>query len=64
MFGERPAELVLKLVDDDDWYFPAHRDIYVAMRQLQMDNKPIDMVTVKQELIRRGKLEAVAGRTT
>ncbi|MCZ7580166.1 MAG: replicative DNA helicase [Fimbriimonadaceae bacterium] len=61
MFGERPAELVLKLVDDDDWYFPAHRDIYVAMRQLQMDNKPIDMVTVKQELIRRGKLEAVGG---
>lgn len=60
-YGERPAEQVFALLTEDDWYVPAHREVFRAMLQLQRENKAIDLVTLKQELTRRGKLEDIGG---
>jgi len=61
LYGERPAEQVFALLEEDDWYVLAHREIYRSMRQLQRENKAIDIVTLKQELTRRGKLDEIGG---
>ena len=61
LYGERAADEVLAILDEEDFYRPAHREIYRAMRQLQRESKAIDLVTLKQELVRRGQLENVGG---
>ena len=61
LFGERAADEVLAILEEEDFYRPAHREIYRAMRQLQRESKAIDLVTVKQELVRRAKLDDVGG---
>jgi replicative DNA helicase len=60
-FGERAADKVFALLEEEDFYYPAHRDIYRAMRQLQFESKPIDPITLRNELVRRGKLEEIGG---
>ena len=45
----------------DDFYDPAHREIFDAMLTLAGSSKPVDLVTVDEELTRRGSLEGVGG---
>ncbi len=44
-----------------DFYDPANREIFAAMVALSSASRPLDMVTVDEELTRRGKLDAVGG---
>ncbi len=44
-----------------DFYLPAHRRIFAAMRRLYDDNQPIDTVTVVDRLHRAGRLEGAGG---
>ena len=53
--------LAHELLVADDFYHPAHREIFDAMTYLATQSRPIDMVTVHQELVRRGKLDGVGG---
>ncbi len=61
LYGEKPADQVFGILEEEDLYLPSHREIYRAMRQLQRENKAIDLVTLKQELVRRGELERIGG---
>lgn len=61
LLSERSAEDVVNLLQDEDFYVPAHREIYRAMRGLLNINRPVDLVTVKLELIERGNLADVGG---
>ncbi|MBR4081681.1 MAG: replicative DNA helicase [Clostridia bacterium] len=45
----------------DDFYQPAHRELFDAMIQLYREQSPVDLVTVDTELSRRGTLEGVGG---
>lgn len=58
---EQAAEQLLGLLEDKDFYFPAHREMYRAMRQLSVQFKAIDLVTLRNELQARGKLAEVGG---
>ena len=46
---------------DEDFYVPAHRLIFAAMRKLQALNQPIDLVTLCDMLYREGTMEGVGG---
>jgi len=61
LYTERAADEVFAILEDEDFYRPAHREIFMALRQLQRESKAIDILTLKQELIRRGKLDEVGG---
>lgn len=43
------------------FYRDAHRAIYQCMLDLYMENKPVDLVTVAEQLSRQGKLEDIGG---
>ena len=45
----------------DDFYDPANREIFAAMRDMSDESRPIDLVTLDEELTRRGRLDAVGG---
>jgi replicative DNA helicase len=52
---------VLERLDQEDFYRPAHRTVYGAMRILVDRGDPVDPVTVKGELTRQGALADVGG---
>ena len=55
------ALLAIENLVADDFYDPANREIYAAMHAMAAASKPIDLVTLDEELTRRGKLEVVGG---
>ena len=62
MMQDREAlSMAFELLTADDFYQPANREIFDAMLQLNTQGMPIDLVTVDDELTRRGTLEGVGG---
>lgn len=61
LLSERASEEIVSIVTDEDFYNPAHREIFRAMRQLLNNSKPIDLVTLKNELTAREKYVDVGG---
>ena len=53
---------VIEEVKADDFYNESHREIFNAIMDLYRDNKPVDMLTVCEELKTKKALEMVGGR--
>ena len=45
----------------EDFYQPAHKELFDAMIKLYREQSPVDLVTVDTELSRRGTLEGIGG---
>ncbi len=45
----------------DDFSLDAHRRIYLRMRDLQESGRPVDMITLMEELDRRKEVESIGG---
>jgi len=45
----------------EDFADPAHREMFSAMLTIALGNRQVDLVTLDEELTRRGKLDAVGG---
>lgn len=54
---------VLELITEDDFYREPHRLIFRAMTNLNERREPIDVITLSNELLRSGDLEAAGGPT-
>jgi replicative DNA helicase len=48
-------------IDADHFSLDAHRRIYARMRDLQETGRPVDMITLVEELDRRKEVEAIGG---
>lgn len=55
------ATLAFELLTPADFYSAEHREIFEAMRQLHIEGNPIDLMTVGNELTKRGTLDSVGG---
>lgn len=55
------AATVLAELKKGDFYFSAHNVILEAMLELQRSGKPIDIVTVVENLLKKGELDKVGG---
>src|ERR1044072_5590376 len=51
---------VVGTIGVDDFFKDAHRTIFTAMRRLGEESRPIDLLTVKEELARCGVMEQAA----
>ncbi len=58
---EQAAETVFGMLSDDDFFFPAHREMFKAIQQLAHGGKAVELLTVKNELAERGKLAEIGG---
>jgi replicative DNA helicase len=45
----------------EDFYDPRHREVFAAMKALETRSRPIDPVTIEEQLSKSGKLAAVGG---
>ncbi len=45
----------------EDFYDPKHREIFAAMKALETKSRPIDPVTLEDQLAQSGKLAAIGG---
>lgn len=62
MMQDREAlAAAMEMLRADDFYSPANREIFGAMRAISAKGMPADLVTVDEELSRRGTLEGVGG---
>ncbi len=52
---------VLNILTEEDFYVPRHRELFNAMQKLYEKGKPIDIVTVQEQLTLNGTLEKVGG---
>ena len=53
---------VIEVIKGDDFYKPAHTEIYEAIMSLYAQGEPADAITVADELARRGTLETIGGK--
>jgi len=51
----------IEILDDSSFYKPAHQRIFAAMIALFERSEPVDLITLIDELRRRGELEKVGG---
>lgn len=57
----RPELLTRLELETDDFYDHRHQVTWEALRNLEANGTPIDVVTLDAEIDRRGKLEAIGG---
>ena len=61
MIDHIAVEKVINLLSYDDFYFEANKEIYDSIKQIHLQNIPVDIVTVSEELKKRGKIDYVGG---
>lgn len=63
MLDKEALTNVIDVLQPETFYKEAHQHIYRAMRRLFERSQPIDMITVREELLKAGDLEAIGGTT-
>nr|MBP7472448.1 replicative DNA helicase [Prevotella sp.] len=53
--------IVSEILHPETFYDPRHKDIYQAIQTLSLEQKPVDLMTVVEELKHEGTLEEVGG---
>lgn len=53
--------VAVRIVEPDDFYREAHREVWRAIVDLYNAGQPADLITLSDELARRGKLEEMGG---
>ncbi len=51
----------IEILDETAFYKPAHQSIFQAMMSLFERSEPVDLITLTEELRRRGELEKIGG---
>jgi len=62
LLSKDAVDAAIEIVGESNFYKTAHRKIFRAMVDMFDRNEPADIVTVADELSRRGQLEEVGGR--
>ena len=57
----KAVSIAMEMLQEDDFYTPAHQAIYAAIRYLAQASTAVDLVTVDAELSRRGTLSGIGG---
>ena len=53
--------IVSEILKPETFYEPRHQKIYDAIRQMNMDERPVDILTLSDELTKRGDIDKVGG---
>lgn len=53
---------IADILQSDDFYVQSHQTIYTAVSNLNKSQRPIDMLTVSDELERMGNIDEIGGR--
>lgn len=63
LLDKEAINTAIEIIRPDDFYKDANKEVYEAMLVLNNRNEPIDLITLSEELKRRGTLESIGGLT-
>lgn len=58
---KQTAEKVFELLAPDCFYFAAHKQIFLAAKELNATEKPVDIISINEALENKGELERAGG---
>ena len=61
MIEKDAYSLVSEILRPESFYEHRHQLIYAAITDLALNQKPVDILTVKEQLTKRGELDEVGG---
>lgn len=61
LLNEEVIHRVSELIDSSDFYTKVHETIYASLLTLARQRKPIDVVTLQDELTKVGQIDAIGG---
>lgn len=61
MIDKDAFSIVSEIIRPETFYEPRHQKIFLAIRTLNMDEKPVDIMTVVEELKHEGTLDSIGG---
>ena len=61
MIDKDAYAIVCELLHPESFYDPRHQMIYTAIRDLNMDERPVDVLTVTEQLAKSGNLDRQSG---
>ena len=61
MIDKDAYAVICEILHPESFYDPRHQMIYTAIRDLNMDERPVDVLTVTEQLAKSGNLEEVGG---
>lgn len=61
MIDRTALEKGLEILRLEDFYRPTHQDVFDALGSLSEQDEPVDLITLQEELRKRGKLEDCGG---
>ncbi|MDX9917077.1 MAG: replicative DNA helicase [Gudongella sp.] len=61
LLNKEAINTALEVIRPEDFYKEANQEIYEAMLVLNNRNEPVDLITLSEELKRRGSLDAIGG---
>jgi replicative DNA helicase len=61
MLDKTAFSVIVEKLRPESFYIPAHHDIFNVMMELFANSKPIDILTVHEELRKNGKLDMIGG---
>jgi replicative DNA helicase len=62
LLSREAADKLLMMLKPEDFYNPVHREIFSAMQAVAQSLRSVDLITVKEELQSRRRLEKVGGQ--
>lgn len=63
LIEKEAASVALQMLGTDDFYKPAHREIFDTLYKLHERNNPLDLLSVENELRDAGLLDQIGGAT-
>ena len=61
MIDNASWEMIVERCSVDDFYIPQHRTIFETMQRLSEQSKPLDVITLQEELDRHEQLDEIGG---
>ncbi len=61
MIDSSAIEKTLNIINTDDFYYEANSEIFDAVKTIHQFDIPVDIITVSDELKKRGKLDYIGG---
>ncbi len=61
LIEEQAASVAIEMLEEDDFYKPAHRSIFEVLCKLYERDNPLDLLTVENELRDRNLLDTIGG---
>ena len=52
---------IAELLDESDFYRPGHGDLFSLLTSMAAEGLPIDLVTIRRELAKRGLMDRATG---